>query len=100
MRAMCFYGALVTLFILGIVLGYLTGITSMLHPQLKPLLFHQWGVFLNIFALLGIGTGLPAIVIASLLGWGHFILLIKGDVAPHLAKDGFVDTLNTLLSRL
>jgi hypothetical protein len=52
------------------------------------------------FTLMGIGIGLPLVMLASFFGWVQLLLLLKGNIPPHLAREGFVKVLNTLSSKI
>ena len=66
-------------------------------PSLIPLLSMQYLHVLGSYFLLGPGIGLPAVLIASMFGWIQFILLMYGDIQPHLGRQGFFRVLGTLL---
>lgn len=57
------------------------------------------GLFSSYF-LLGLGIAIPLITLATLFGWLQFILLMTGNISPHLAKEGFFKVLETLFSRI
>ncbi len=64
------------------------------------LLFSQLFTMLGCFVLLGIGAGLPIAILAALLGWLQLVLLLSGNIDPHLAKESFMDVLKTMFSKL
>ncbi|MGD9592993.1 MAG: hypothetical protein AB7V32_10775 [Candidatus Berkiella sp.] len=64
------------------------------------LLLSQLFTMLGCFVLLGFGAGLPIVILASVLGWLQLVLLISGNIDPHLAKESFMDVLKTIFSKL
>ena len=83
-----------------IALGFGVFHTLHLHPDLFALFFVQILSILNSVMLLGIGMALPLIVLATILSWVHFILLAMGKINPHLGKEGLLNVLRTLLSKI
>ncbi len=65
-----------------------------------PILFSQLFTLLGCFVILGIGAGLPIVILASVLGWVQLVLLVSGNIDPHLAKESFFGVLKTLLKEL
>jgi len=69
------------------------------HP-LIPLLFMQFINTLGCYVLLGIGIGLPIVLLASILGWVQLLLLVNGHIDPHLSREGFFKVLDTLFRKI
>ncbi len=67
---------------------------------LVALLLSQIINMLGCYALLGIGIGLPLLLLASVLSWGQLLLLLSGNIDPHLAKESFFGVLKTLFSKI
>ncbi|MFI4937592.1 MAG: hypothetical protein ACHQJ6_03670 [Candidatus Berkiellales bacterium] len=89
--------------LLGIVIFALMTTLWMLchhHPEISLLFFIQSIYSLACYLLLGIGLGVPLILLATILGWVQLILLLSGNINPHLAREGFLKVLNTLFSKL
>lgn len=81
-------------------LGHTSVVLVNTHPELFSVFILQ---FLNIFvcyALLGIGIGLPLVLLAGTLGWLQLVLLMSGNIDPHLGSAGFFKVLNTLFSKI
>lgn len=70
------------------------------HTELTSLFLVQCMNTLSCYFLLGIGIGLPVIILATILGWLQLILLLSGNVNPHLAKEGFFKVLGTLFTKI
>jgi len=70
------------------------------HPPLFSIFIAQCINTLGCYSLLGVGIGLPLLLLASILGWGQLVLLFYGDIDPHLSQEGFFKVLNTLLSKI
>ena len=71
-----------------------------LHPSLFPIVFIQC---INPFMgslIMGLGIALPCFVLASVLGWVQFFLLIAGNVNPHLGREGLLKVLSTLFDKM
>ena len=71
-----------------------------IHPTLFPIVFIQ---SVNPFVgsmILGLGIALPCFVLASVLGWVQFFLLIAGNVNPHLGREGLLKVLSTLFDKM
>lgn len=100
MRNMSFYSAF-TLVLLsaGLVCYSALSLISQ-EPTLSVLLVFQSLNFLSSFMLLGIGLGLPLVLIASILGWGQLALLLSGNINPHLGREGFINVLKILFSKI
>jgi hypothetical protein len=47
--------------------------------------------------LLGIGLGIPLVLLATLFGWVQLILTMNGAISPHLSSKGFLDAVYTLV---
>lgn len=71
-----------------------------MHPYLGNIFAFQCFNTLGSYLLLGIGFGLPLIILASILGLLQILLLLKGDIHPHLGKDGFFNVLKTLFNKI
>lgn len=69
-------------------------------PDLAFILLMQWLNLLACYSLLGLGIGLPLVLLASALGWVQLLLLISGNITPHLSREGFFTVLDTLLSKI
>ncbi len=94
-----FLSALSLLFVAVLLLGY-TAINLGHHYAFTGLLFSQIINMLGCYFLLGIGIGLPIVLLATILGWIQLVLLLSGNINPHLAKEGLFHVLNTLFSKL
>ncbi len=64
------------------------------------LLYSQLFTMLGPYVLLGIGAGIPIALLAAVMGWLQLVLLVSGNIDPHLAKESFVGVLKTLFSKL
>jgi len=69
-------------------------------PHLSALFLIQHINFIGCFSLLGIGIGVPLVMLASFFSWIQVVLLLRGNIPPHFAKEGFVRVLNTLTSKI
>ncbi|MBS0288489.1 MAG: hypothetical protein JSS07_00455 [Proteobacteria bacterium] len=94
-----FVFAIVLLCFAVVLLSYTT-FTLGHHYAFSGLLFSQCINMLGCYLLLGIGIGLPIVILATILGWIQLVLLLSGNINPHLAKEGFFHVLNTLFSKL
>jgi hypothetical protein len=85
---------LASMLLVGI--GYI--LDAQLHsaPHLVEYLVIQVLCALNCLSMIGIGLGLPIILIAAILGWGQLVLLMTGNVSPHFSEDGFFKVVGTL----
>lgn len=70
------------------------------HPQYVSLFLMQGLSSLACYILLGIGLGVPLILFATILGWLQLILLLSGEIDPHLKTEGFLNVLKTLFSKI
>jgi hypothetical protein len=77
-----------------------TALTTFDSYTITALIFTQTLQILGCYALLGIGIGLPIVLLASMLGWVHLLLLVSGKIDPHLAEEGFFNVLKTLYEEL
>ena len=68
------------------------------YAHLAHLLFVQILHTFGCFTLLGLGIGIPMLLVATLLGVGHIFLLLTGSVDPHLSKAGFFEAIHTLFN--
>jgi hypothetical protein len=100
MRSLRFYSAFTCVFASACILSLRVFEILLYEPSFRSPFFCQCFLYLNSFACIGIGLGLPLALIAAILGWGQFTLLIKGNIHPHLGREGFVNTLGILLSKL
>jgi hypothetical protein len=57
------------------------------------LAFNQLGPLV----LLGVGLGIPLVLLATLFGWVQLILMMNGVILPHLSSKGFIDAVYTLI---
>lgn len=64
------------------------------------LLYTQFITLFGCYALLGIGVGIPIVFLATVLGWVQFVLLLSGNLDPHIAKESFWGVLKTMFSKL
>lgn len=69
------------------------------YPLLSLVLM-QFINTLGSYVLLGIGLGLPIVFLASVLGWVQLLLLINGNIDPHLSREGFFKVLETLFRKI
>lgn len=69
-------------------------------PSLLPFFFAHMLPVLQGSLILGIGFGLPLMLLSGILGWGQLLLLMHGHISPHLGKEGLLKVLNTLFSQL
>lgn len=99
MRSLRFYIAFTCVLISAYCLAFRVFHILVAEPLLRSSFFCQCFSCLSSFACVGIGLGLPLVLIAIILGWGQCALLIKGNVSPHLGREGLVDTLHILLSK-
>lgn len=68
-------------------------------PELLPLFLKHLLPLCHCTLILGFGLGLPLILIATLLGWGQLLLLVNGQISPHLGKEGLFKVLHTLFGK-
>ncbi len=69
------------------------------NPDLTKIFFIQCLNPLVCYLLLG-SLGLPLVLLASIFGWVQLILLLKGNIHPHLGSEGFFNVLETLFSKI
>ena len=70
------------------------------NPALFHLLFIQC---INPFfaaLMIGIGLAIPCFLLASVLGWLQFFLLITGHINPHLGREGLLKVLDTVFREI
>lgn len=95
-----FYGAL---FLTSVVLLSLCFIVfSFIHlsPEYTAIFFIQSIYSMGCFVLLGLGIGFPLVLLATILGWVQLVLLMIGNVDPHLAQEGFFKVIHTLFNKI
>ena len=56
------------------------------HPALIPRFLTHMLPSLHGMLILGLGLGLPLMLISAILGWGQLLLLMHGQISPHLAR--------------
>jgi hypothetical protein len=69
------------------------------YPVLSSIFYIQFINGFGCFVLLGMGIGLPLAILGSVLGWVQLALLMSGNIDPHLAKEGLVTVLKTILAK-
>lgn len=79
-----------------VLLGYFSWVALIKQPMLVPTFFIQFLQTASFFTLLGLGLGLPLILLATIFGWLQVILLVSGNIDPHLGEEGFFNVLKTL----
>lgn len=95
-----FFGLFVFLSAVVFALFYFLYFLLQSSPHLSVLLMVHGLNTLSCYILLGMGLGLPIIIIATMLGWVHLVMLITGNVDPHLSKEGLFKVLGTLFKNL
>lgn len=100
MRNFSFYSALTLVAISAALVGYFSVNLIWKEPLFKLLFVYQCLTILSSYMIVGIGLGLPLIIIAATLSWGQLILLMTGNINPHLGREGFVDVLKILFNRI
>lgn len=100
MRNTTFYCVFTLVLISAVMVCYTTLCMLMNEPSLKLIFICQCFNFLSSFMMLGVGLGLPLVVIASVLSWGQIALLMSGNINPHLGREGFVNVLKILFSKI
>jgi hypothetical protein len=100
MKQSYFYTIFFVLGLILIALGTLSVWIIQLHPALSGIFFIQFINMLGCFILVGIGFGIPVVLLATVLGWVQFLLLVTGTINPHLAREGLFNVLTTLFSKL
>src|SRR5437016_54187 len=95
-----FYIALILIFITFIALSYDTFIIVTRFRELSLIFFIQSLFSLGCYLLLGVGFGLVLVLLATTLGWVQLLLLITGNIDPHLAKEGLLKVLHTLFKKI
>ena len=68
--------------------------------HVSPLLLTQSLHLIACYVVLGIGIGLPIVILATVLGWVQLLLLLSGNIDPHLARDGFISVIKTLFNKI
>lgn len=91
-----FFLTLLALLGIGVGLSYCTWLTLNQHPALNVVFLIQSLHVLSYYVLLGLGVGIPLILLATIFGWLQVFLLISGNIDPHLGKSGFLNVLKTL----
>jgi hypothetical protein len=91
--------AIVLLIIAMIGLSYDIFILNQNYPFFSELIF-QMLQMLGCYMLVGIGIGFPFVFLSSAMGWIHLLLLLSGNIDPHLTGAGFFKVLNTLFSKI
>lgn len=91
----------VKLTLLSTLVCFLTAKISyiVMSKQLAILFFSQFSNLLANYILVGFGMGLPLVLLASVLSWLQLLLLLAGEINPHLAKEGFVNVIKTLFNK-
>ena len=100
MRQARFYSAFTCVLISAGFLSFRVGSLLLAEPSLRSTFFCYCFSLLNTFVCFGIGIGLPLVLIASILAWAQLALLLKGNINPHLAREGLINTLGILISKL
>lgn len=100
MSNMKFYSALALTFFIVLGVGYAILMVSIANPALATVTFLSSMSSLSCYLLLGLGLAIPAILLASILGWLQLALLLSGNIAPHLSREGFFTVLNTLFKKI
>lgn len=95
-----FYGIILFLVFTIILLSYGLFILIKHEPTFSPMIILQCINTLSCYILLGVGIGLPLVILATTLGWVQLILLLSGNVSPHFAKEGFFNVLRTLFTKI
>lgn len=93
-----FYFSLIILIVLTLTLS-LQIATVITHHTLSVLFFSQFTNLIAGYLMLGIGVGLPMVLLASTLSWLQILLLLGGQVDPHLGREGIVKVVKTLLNK-
>lgn len=97
-KQIIFYGGLTILVGVFLTLSCATADLLQQDPSLIPLFLTQMLPVLHGTMLLGIGFGLPLIIVAAILGWGQVMLLMTGQISPHLEQEGLLKALRTLFN--
>src|SRR3989304_7424268 len=58
-----------------------------------------WFTFIG-YGIIGLGLSIPMTCLALIFGWLQVILLITGQITPHLKNAGFIESLQLLLSAI
>ncbi|MCS5710220.1 hypothetical protein [Candidatus Berkiella aquae] len=95
-----FYSVFALIFFVVLGLGYAVLMLSMSDPMLGTITFLSTLSSLSCFLLLGLGLAIPAVLLASILGWLQLALLLSGNIDPHLSREGFFTVLNTLFKKI
>jgi hypothetical protein len=94
-----FYSAFALLFFAALGLSYATLIISIGNPAVGILCLGLLNA-LGCYLLLGLGLAIPLVLLASIFGWLHLVLLLSGKIDPHLSQEGFFTVLNTLFKKI
>jgi hypothetical protein len=90
----------IILMIIAIVGLSFTAISLGDNYMVPTLLFTQSLHLIECYVVLGIGIGLPIVILATVLGWVQLLLLLSGNIDPHLARDGFINVIKTLFNKI
>lgn len=90
----------VVLMIIAIVSLSFTACSLNENYLVSTLLFTQSLHLVASYVILGIGIGLPIMLLATVLGWVQLLLLLSGNIDPHLARDGFINVIKTLFKNI
>ncbi len=99
MRNVKFYGAFALILFMVMGLSYAVLMLAIAQPQVATVALLGSLSTLSCYLLLGLGLAIPAILLASVLGWLQLALLLSGNIDPHLSREGFFNVLDTLLFR-
>ncbi len=97
MRNVTFYSAFALILFTVMGLGYAVLMIGIAQPQIATVALLGSMSTLSCYLLLGLGLAIPAILLASVLGWLQLALLLSGNIDPHLSREGFFTVLDTLL---
>ncbi|HRE30523.1 MAG TPA: hypothetical protein PLD88_00980, partial [Candidatus Berkiella sp.] len=95
-----FYSVFTLILFAVLELGYAVLMLSMSDPTLGTIAFLSSLSSLSCFLLLGLGLAIPAVLLASILGWLQLALLLSGNIDPHLSREGLFTVLNTLFKKI
>lgn len=100
MRNVTFYSAFTLILFMALGLGYMVFSTALSHPELGNMILISSLATLGCYLLVGFGLAIPVLLLASVLGWLQLVLLLAGNIDPHLSREGFFNVLNTLFEKL
>ena len=89
-----------TLLLFAIIALSFTALSVAKGLPIAALLLSQGICLLGCYALLGIGIGLPIVILAGAASWWHLWLLYTGEVKPHLPNQTFFDVLKTMFRKI